>query len=335
MAKLRLHLILSLRFLGRLAIAAAWVFAVALVVWNLARLYPGDRWSLVRLGNYLAPWLFMALAPALVVALMARRPWLVRILALLTLVFAVRYWPLLIPRLSLLRAESSTSELRVMTFNVNYANRNVPAISSLILAESPDVIAFQELTGRLAVPLRNELRAEYPYFQYDYSQGLTALMSRYPLTIQPVPLTVSHTQRAAVETPDGTVEIWNVHLSTAISQDGWEWQKGMATVIAEEIGNEPGPMILLGDFNTTDQTENYRLIADRLNDVHWAVGRGFAFTFPDIRQPVDGAPVLRPVVRIDHIFTSEHFAPQEIYVAASSYGSDHRPVVATLRVSSR
>lgn len=82
MTKLRLRLLLFLRFLGRLAIAAAWVFAVALIVWNLARLYPGDRWSLVRLGNYLAPWLFMALAPALVAALLARRPWLVRILAL-------------------------------------------------------------------------------------------------------------------------------------------------------------------------------------------------------------------------------------------------------------
>lgn len=335
MARLRLHLLLSLRFLGRMAIAAAWVFAVALIVWNLARLYPGDRWALVRLGNYFAPWLFMALAPALVVALLARRPWLVRILALLTLVFAVRYWPLLIPRLSLLRAESSSSELRVMTFNVNHANRNVPAISSLIRAESPDVIAFQELTGGLATPLRNELRTEYPYFQYDYSQGLTALMSRYPLTAQPIPLTVSHTQRAAVETPDGTVEIWNVHLATAISQDGWELQKEMATAIAGEIESEPEPLILLGDFNTTDQTENYHLIADRLNDVHWTVGRGFAFTFPDARRPVDDSPVLRPVVRIDHIFVSEHFAPQEILVAPSSYGSDHRPVVATLRLSSR
>ena len=334
MAKLRfLHL--PLRFLGRLAIAAAWVFAVALIIWNLARLHPGDHWSLVRLGNYFAPWLFMALAPVLVVALLARRPWLVRILALLTLIFAVRYWPLLIPRPPLLRAESSASELRVMTFNVNYANRSAPAISSLIRAESPDVIAFQELTGRLAIPLRNELRAEYPFFQHSYSQGLTAIMSRYPLTVQPVPRAISHTQRAVVETPNGTVAIWSVHLSTAISQDGWEWQKEMATVIAEEIGNEPGPMILLGDFNTTDQTENYRLIANRLNDVHWAVGRGFAFTFPDVRQTVDDTPVLGPVVRIDHIFASEHFTPQEIHVATSGYGSDHRPVDASLRSSSR
>ena len=247
MAKLRLHLHLCLRFLGRLAIAAAWVFAIALIVWNLARQYPGDHWSLVRLGNYFAPWLFMVLAPALFVALLARRPWLVRILALLTLVFAVRYWPLLIPRLSLLRAESSSSQLRVMTFNVNYANRNVPAISSLIRTESPDVIAFQELNGSLAIPLRDEFRLEYPYFQFNYPQGLMALMSRHPLTVQPVPLAVSRIQRAAVETPDGMVEIWNVHLPTAISQDGWERQKEMATVIAEEIASEPGPLIVLGD----------------------------------------------------------------------------------------
>mgnify|MGYP000700580607 CR=1 FL=1 len=45
MTKLRLRLLLFLRFLGRLAIAAAWVFAVALIVWNLARLYPGAAYK--------------------------------------------------------------------------------------------------------------------------------------------------------------------------------------------------------------------------------------------------------------------------------------------------
>jgi endonuclease/exonuclease/phosphatase family metal-dependent hydrolase len=42
-------------------------------------------------------------------------------------------------------------------------------------------------------------------------------------------------------------------------------------------------------------------------------------------------PLLGPVVRIDHVFVNEHFAPQEIHVAPGEYGSDHWPVVATLR----
>jgi len=321
------------RFLGRLIIAAAWVFAIGLAVWNVLRVYPGDRWLLVRLGNYFAPWLFMALVPALIVALSARRPWLTRIAVVLALVFAVRYWPLLVPRLPQVNARNNVSELRVMTFNVNYANRNVADIADLIRAESPDVIAMQELTPGLMRPLKAELASEYPYFLYDYRQGLTGLISRHPLTAKPVHPVLRYNQRASIETPGGTVTVWGVHLATALSQRGWEWQKDMAAAIAEEARQEAGPLIVLGDFNTTDHTETYRLVADQLTDVHWSVGRGFGFTFPDLRRYGANSPILGPVVRIDHIFVNDHFTPQGIHVIPSGYGSDHQPVVATLQFS--
>jgi endonuclease/exonuclease/phosphatase family metal-dependent hydrolase len=41
--------------------------------------------------------------------------------------------------------------------------------------------------------------------------------------------------------------------------------------------------------------------------------------------------MMSPMVRIDYIFVSEHFIPQETHVLPSGYGSDHRPVVAMLR----
>jgi vancomycin resistance protein VanJ len=330
---LRLGLLYFFCFLGRLVIAATWVFAVGLVAWSLARLYPGDRWLLVRLGNYFSPWLFMGLAPALMIALLARRPWLTRGVLLLGLVFGVRYWPLLAPRLPLLQAETNARQLQVMTFNVNYANRNAAAIAELIRAESPDLIAMQELTEDLAVLLQAELSPDYPYFLFGNSWGMTGLISRYPLQAQSVPPVVRHTRRAMVGTPGGPVTVWNVHLSTAISRRGWESQKVMAAAIAEEIDQVSGPLIVLGDFNTTDQTENYRLVAERLTDTHWVVGRGFGFTFPDARRPMNGSIslLLRPLVRIDHVFVSQHFLPQEVHLAPPGYGSDHRPVLATLR----
>ena len=40
--------------------------------------------------------------------------------------------------------------------------------------------------------------------------------------------------------------------------------------------------------------------------------------------------LVAPVVGIDHIFVSAHFTAQEIHIIPESYGSDHRPVVATL-----
>ena len=53
------------------------LFVIAVLAWNVLRFYPGDRWLLVRLGNYFAPWLFMGLVPALVVAALGRRRWLI------------------------------------------------------------------------------------------------------------------------------------------------------------------------------------------------------------------------------------------------------------------
>jgi endonuclease/exonuclease/phosphatase (EEP) superfamily protein YafD len=322
-------------FLGRLIIAAAWVFAVALTLWNVLRIYPGDRWLLVRLGNYFAPWLFMALVPALIVAVLARRPWLMRVALLLALVFVVRYWPLLLPRLSVLSAGDTVSELRVMTFNVKYANRNVSDIADLIRAESPDVVAMQELKRGLAAPLRAELASEYPYFLYDSSQSLTGLISRYPLTAGAVLPELRYSRSASVETPAGPVTVWSVHLAVALSQPGWEAQRRMATAVAEMAEENGGPLVVMGDFNTTDQTENYGLVADKLTDVHWSVGRGFGFTFPDLGRNGTDSPVVGPVVRIDHIFVSEHLTPQGIQVIPSGHGSDHRPVVATLRFNGR
>jgi vancomycin resistance protein VanJ len=331
------ELLLSfVRFLGRATVAASWVFALALAAWNLLRIYPGDRWLPVRLGNYFAPWLFMALVPALIIALLGRRPWLSRVVLLLTLVFAARYWPLLLPKPPVISAKTDASELRVMTFNVNYANRNAPDIADLIRTEAPDVIAVQELSEKLGTSLQAELASEYPYFLPGATMRWPGgLYSRYPLKPLSSPPTARRTQRASVETPDGTVVIWNIHPSTALSQHGWESQKDTLAAVAAGVEAETEPLIVLGDFNTTDQTENYRLIADQLTDVHWSVGQGFAFTFPDFRRYGSDSPILRPMVRIDHVFVSDHFTPQAIRVIPSGYGSDHLPVVATLRFVGR
>jgi vancomycin resistance protein VanJ len=332
----RLRLLPFIQFIGRLTIAATWVLAVALVAWNLLRLYPGDRWLPVRLGNYFAPWLLMALVPALVVALLARRSWLLYAVLLLGLVFVGRYWPVLIPRLSLVRAGSSASELRLMTFNVNYANRNAPGIASLVRAESPDIIALQEVTDELAVLLQAELASEYPYFLFDNSTGLTlGLISRYPLTVQSMPPTTWRAQCATAEMPGGAVTVWNLHPPPAVLQRGWAAQRETLAAVARELEREAGPLVVLGDFNTTYQTDNYRLISSQLTEVHWGAGRGFGFTFPDTRRYVRELPPLRPMVRIDHVFVSEHFTPQETHVVPAGHGSDHRPVVATLRFANQ
>jgi endonuclease/exonuclease/phosphatase family metal-dependent hydrolase len=335
--QLRSRLSSFARFTGRLSIAASQIFAIILLAWHVLRLYPGDRWFFIRLGSYFAPWLFMALLLAFVIALLARQRWLTGLVLLLGLAFSIHYGPLLTPRLSQAKAENASNELRVMTFNIHYSNRNAEGIVNLIHTEKPDIIATQEMTEPMQDLLLPRLSAEYPYHLVAQTWGLPmVLISRYPLTTQSRLAGTPRAQLAMIETPNGPVAVWNVHPSPAVNQGGWKAQQQTLAAVAKATKNQNIPLIVLGDFNTTDQAENYHLIAAHLIDVHHAVGQGFGFTFPEpdvlalMPWYAQAFDKISPVVRIDHIFVNAHLIPEETHVIPNGYGSDHRPVVATL-----
>ncbi|MGC8878451.1 MAG: endonuclease/exonuclease/phosphatase family protein [Anaerolineae bacterium] len=327
-----------LRFLAAWGSLALWSFALALVLWNVARVYPGDRWLPVRVGNYFAPWLMIGAFVALTIAILGRRRWLWRVFLVLCLIFVVRFWPVLLPHLdgNSAAANASTGSLRVMTFNVHYANEDVAGVARLIHAEAPDLIAFQEFTQPFAGRLISELAPEYPYALLDHGEWpRLGLISCYPLTVLPTPSDAWRTQAARWATPEGEVIVWNVHSSPSVGQRGWERQRQTFRAIAREVKAASGPVIVLGDFNTTDQAQNYQLLAKQLTDVHRAVGWGFGFTFPGRWRdpwplPIHKVPLV-PILRIDHIFVSQHWLPEAIHVVPEGPGSDHLPVVATLR----
>jgi endonuclease/exonuclease/phosphatase family metal-dependent hydrolase len=85
-----------------------------------------------------------------------------------------------------------------------------------------------------------------------------------------------------------------------------------------------------GDFNTTDQSEGYHLLAQHLKNAHWEAGWGFGFSFPANQPRFKRIPILTPVVRIDHIFYSSHFLAHSATTLSDSGGSDHLPVIAEL-----
>jgi vancomycin resistance protein VanJ len=330
-----LHMRIVARFAGRLSLAASQMLAVVVGAWFVLRLYPGDSWLPVRLGGYFAPWLFIALIPAAVVALVNRRRWLAAFVLVFLIHFAGYYGPLFAPRSPQAQAaQAATAELRVMTFNVNLNNRNAEGIAELVERLAPDLVAFQEMMPALLARLQPRLAASHPYLLVDESWVLPlVLVSRYPLTPLPKPAEATRAQHALVETPMGAVVVWNVHPNPAV-RSGWETQRQVLASVAADIATETRPVIVMGDFNATDQSANYRLIANWLTDAHRATGQGFGFTFPDFSRarsldlPATTRPLLAtgPLVRIDHILASRHFTPRQAYVVPLAYGSDHRPV---------
>lgn len=311
--------------------AGWWFFGLSLLVWYPLRWWPGDQLLPVRMANYFMPWLLVGLIPGLLAASLARRYRLLALLAAPTLLIGLTYAPLFLPRSPVVLA--AATPFKVMSYNVFAWNRNIPAAAAVIRQEQPDILLLQEVTPWIARQLQQELAGLYPhrqpYFIYQADMG-QAIISRYPLT----PLEASHAQgrvqKALVDTPAGPMTVWNVHPN---APDAWSSQQRQISNLAAAIAQVKGPLIVGGDFNTTNSSEAYRLFSQYLDNAHWQAGWGFGFSFPADKQLFEGVRIITPVVRIDHVFYSHHFFVHSASTLTNSGGSDHRPVVAELSLT--
>lgn len=303
-----------------------WLFGLGVLLTFLLRWWPGDQLLPVRLLNFMMPWLLILLVPALIAARLAGCHWLVTVLALPTLFISLSYAPLFLPRCC--SAPSSGEIFKVMSNNVSRYNTDVTAMAALIRQEQPDILLLQELRQDRVEAFIKTLADLYPdaelHFTYD-SYTLQAVASRYPLTPLAMMLEKGNAQKVLLETPNGPITVINIHPHF------WGWQRRyqqMSTLLAEDIIPADGPIILGGDFNTTDQTQIYRLVSQHLQNAHWEAGWGFGFTFPFSVRRIRGKYPLSQLVRIDHISYSDNFFAHNAGTLTESGGSDHLPVVA-------
>jgi endonuclease/exonuclease/phosphatase (EEP) superfamily protein YafD len=90
------------------------------------------------------------------------------------------------------------------------------------------------------------------------------------------------------------------------------------------------PSLLLGDFNVVTRSRVYhRIRAAGFVDTFAATGRRGGFTYP--RRHMKARVPLPPVIRIDYIWASPHFATLDSNVWPG-LGSDHRPVISDLQL---
>jgi vancomycin resistance protein VanJ len=308
--------------------AGLWLFALGLLTLYPMRWWPGDRFWPVRLTNYLMPWLLVALVPALIVAGVARRRWLVTALAVPSMLIGLTFAPLFLPRLS--PALAGNDSLSVMSYNIWGWNRNIEAMAEVIRQEQPDFILLQEVHYHTARRLKAALRDLYPEqelhvaFEPSVSQ---AIFSRYPLIPVETSVEKGRTQKIVALTPYGSIAVWNVHLYQPLP---WFSQYRQISRLTEDIAAADYPLIVGGDFNTTDQSETYRMIDQYLHNAHWEAGWGFGFSFPASTRRIKGLLPVPALIRIDHIFCNDHFFAGDARTLTTSGGSDHLPVVAKL-----
>ncbi len=316
------------QFFMKLFWATLWVFGLAVLVWYSMRWWPGDSFWPVRLVNYLMPWLLVGLLPGLVAALLARRKWLAMTLVIPVAMIGLAFAPLFLPRTNPALAENQN--IRVMSFNMWAGNKDLTAIDNLLHEIQPDVLLLQEVTAGMATGIQRIAPTLYPDGQYHWAYEPDigqAILSRYPLSPISHSFEKGRVQKAIMHTDSGPVAVWNVHPSQPLP---YYWQYNQLRNLTGEIEAETLPLIVAGDFNTTDQSETYHMVNQYLKNAHWDAGWGFGFSFPAPTRRFGGKVSFPSMVRIDHIFYSDHFYAHHARTLADSGGSDHRPVIADL-----
>jgi endonuclease/exonuclease/phosphatase (EEP) superfamily protein YafD len=337
----------------RALLVLTYSYLAGLLGWFALQAIFGDRWWWLFLLTALATYLFAPLLAVPVVALATRRHELWLGFGLGLLLWFSLYGGLFVPFQSV-EAQERAPVLRVMTYNMLRHNLDPAPVVNAIQAADADVVAIQELNVPAAEALRQQLIEEYPYQMLDPGIDKTGMgvISRYPLhsTGQTLPGEwFGDPQILELSFGGTTTTLISVHaISTSIGRGGdvqidperMEWsirerERQMHT-LAAAVEVRAGPVIVVGDLNTGDQSRAYATVAAVLNDAWREAGAGLGHTFPGASIPGSSRPSIMGVrvpmwlIRIDYIFTSDHWRTADAWLGPWDGLSDHRPVMARL-----
>ncbi|MEJ0065004.1 MAG: endonuclease/exonuclease/phosphatase family protein [Caulobacteraceae bacterium] len=233
---------------------------------------------------------------------------------------------------------------RILTYNVHRCvgtdrRLDVARVAEVIAAQSPDIVALQELdvgrarTGgvdqahRLAqrLGMAFHFNAAFKVEEELYGDAILTTLPERLVKAGPLPThpRISRLEPrgalwVAVTVGGAEVHVINTHLGLVPRE---QRDQAEALAGADWLGAAMGPLILVGDMNATPRTVVYRTFAARLTESRRAA------RFP-ARAPT--FPSTFPVLAIDHVFVSAGVAVEGVRTPLdplSRLASDHLPLV--------
>ncbi|SDX32873.1 vancomycin resistance protein VanJ [Arthrobacter sp. cf158] len=270
------------------------------------------------------PWLGAVMVALLIVALLSKS-WFGAIpVAAALMAWCVVFLPVLMTGVAPAPAADTTKEseaggLTIATQNLRAGNPDADAAVHQLIQSGADVVVLQELTGPTLERISPLLDGT---FGYQQTAGTVGVWSRYPLS-QGEPLALglgwSRAMSVHVESPDGPVQLYGVHLPSVRPSEVSNRNKGLAK-LTRIVEADPSPRILVvGDFNTATTDRSLAPLLEILDDAR----AGFGFTWP----------ARLPATRPDHILF-RGFTMTEASVI-SSPGTDHLAAMARLQPAGR
>ncbi len=337
---------LARRIASGIVVGLSFLYALLLLGWVAVHALVGDtRWWSFLLNTF-ALYLFTPLIAIVPLSVVMRRT-LLRASAIWgLLLFLITYGSLLIPPALRASPPANAPRLTVMTFNVHSTNYNSAAIVAALRRSKADIVGMQEVNATVGQALHDNLADLYPY-QVAGEGGVVhgdVILSRYPVqttgyTLQgdwsDDPLAVH------VNFQGHIITVLVVHpISTLLTRNEIRGETAARAETAQSLVDfvrvRTEPIVVLTDFNATDQSTPYRMATQVLGDAWREGGFGFGLTFPGDTTFEGSRPRVRQfyipqwIVRIDYVFHTPQWQTVEAHIGPWDGASDHRPVVATL-----
>jgi endonuclease/exonuclease/phosphatase (EEP) superfamily protein YafD len=339
---------------GRTVIVLIGLYGVVLAAITGLNLFGAEHSWLGAFNLYLPQILWAAPAAVLLVtAPRARRRWLW--LPLLYLVWVLGpimglCWSRQTPP-----GPAAGPGIRILTCNAKYGYRDSDELINDIVRYRPQVVLLQDADGLLAGHPGKFFKTWQVRSFHQY-----VIASRLPLSAGEVLWVDSQGDRQAflrcrLTLGARIITLYDVHFQSPrealnafrTPQDG-RWQLADAIQELEQnaavrldqaramrafIRAEPGPVILTGDFNSTEASRVCATLRDAgLQDAFSAGGRGYGYTYGHFLLQYRIPWLHLSWMRIDHIMASAPIHSWRCWVG-NGKASDHRPVIADLTLA--
>ncbi len=290
----------------------------------------------------LIPWLLIAMLFISVIFVLLKK-WLVALILLFVCLGVNWYYECIPFRLWSISEKSEKKSLKLMTFNIDGANKDIieraEEIIEIINDKDPDVIFLAEFYEDDLNVLDTLLSKTFSYstcvggyFHYFYSKYPLGVMTKLKSSGNG-----SGVFKCKVAMFNDSITLYGCHLAsnnyTAYKEyftpDSIKSHEDLKTYI-KDIGDayllrdyeaktlvddmsKDSPILLMGDFNDVGGSKTFRTLErSGFRDAWWKGGLGY------------GATIHKPLpYRIDHIMYSEQFKLQKIEIVSSEGLSDH------------
>jgi endonuclease/exonuclease/phosphatase (EEP) superfamily protein YafD len=207
--------------------------------------------------------------------------------------------------------------------NVYFKNGHHGALLDYVRSAQPDVAVFLEVTPAWSEALR-QLADSLPYQAHA---GEIFIASRRPLLgLRALPLAPAGAMAVSFfyETEAGPVEVIGAHVNWPLGATIAASRNRELALLAEIARENPAPVVLLGDLNTTAFSPVFSLLQNRTGLADCAAGRGYHPTWPAWFPPL--------FMQIDHCLAGRGLTAAS-FATGPYVGSDHYPIQVTLKLA--